>query len=210
MLRKAGIVFLFVQIVGFPIVAGSVHAARFEVGATMAILLSPEAITTYHKMGGGAEIDCVCFPTPHWGVSVGLSYERLTFDADGFADDFRANMPDGGPDELSINGSASLYEISGGLRRYLFASNAGTRVFICGQGLYSYLPIRYETAYTDGSFHYEGTTTAGEREFGLCGGLGVEVPAGEKVRLVFQGFFKSLLYEGDDINLVGVRAGVIL
>jgi hypothetical protein len=139
--------------------------------------------------------------------------------------------------QMETEGSARTIKLGVGVRPYLTAPEAPTQFFLFGNATFNFLSTK--AAFNGGSVNYNdfvngGTSTLtitkddinsilGQSEwnddankFGLGGGLGVEIPAGESVNLIFQGLFNIIFSasEGtdgakDSVTFVGVTAGLV-
>ncbi len=138
---------------------------------------------------------------------------------------------------LQTEGSARAIKLGAGVRPYLTAPEAPTQFFLFANATFNFLTTKTTLgggAVTYNNFLTGGTETLnitkddlnsilGQSEWkddvnklGLGGGLGVEIPAGESVNLIFQGLFNIIFSasEGtdgnkDNVTFVGVTAGVV-
>lgn len=137
---------------------------------------------------------------------------------------------------LDTEGSARTIKLGVGVRPYLTAPEAPTQFFLFGNATYNFLSTK--ASFNGGSVTYNDFISGGSgtldiskndisailgqseweddaNKFGLGGGLGVEIPAGESVNLIFQGLFNIIFSasegeEGDEnVTFVGVTAGVV-
>ena len=138
---------------------------------------------------------------------------------------------------LQTEGSASTIKLGAGVRPYLTAPEAPTQFFLFANATFNFLSTK--TTLNGGAVNYDNFLTGGSEtltltkddltsvlgqsewkddanKFGLGGGLGVEIPAGESINLIFQGLFNIVFSAAeaadggkDNITFVGVTAGVV-
>lgn len=200
--------------------------------------LSPDEFKDYFKIGLSGNVQYVFFPSPNLGIPIFVGYEGFTVDTDAisnlYADQIRAELAGTGVDLVSANfnteGSASTVKLGIGVRPYLTKPEASTQFFLFGSGTFNLL--KAEQKFNDGSYTLRDTFTGqqatfnisaqdlrdagvetdikGEEEkFGLAGGAGIELPAGESVNLIFQGLFNIIFTSDQSTTFIGVTAGVI-
>lgn len=130
---------------------------------------------------------------------------------------------------IEAEGSASAIKFGLGVRPYLSSSESSTQIFLFGTGTFNL--IRQKTQINSGSYTAEDflgnretfplteadiVTIYGAREFkeneekfGLAGGAGIEIPAGESFNLIFQGLFNIIFTKDESTTFLGVTAGLV-
>jgi hypothetical protein len=174
---------------------------QFEVFGGVAIPLAPDYFKDYYKMGFSPHVQYVMFPTQQIGVSFGAAYEFFTFDGDKFMEDYFGDSIDG----LKVEGSASVIELSVGLRPYITPAESSNQIFLFGMATYNFLKDEAEASYGGYSEKY----TNDFNKFGLGAGAGMEIPAGDKFNIILQGIFRFIFTEEEKTNFVGITAGLV-
>jgi len=210
---------------------------QIELYGGVAFPLSPDAFKDVFKMGLSLNAQYVLFPSPSIGIPVFVGYERFTVDADAIGDEFKAAIQAGlagsGLDlvsaDLDVEGSASTVKFGIGIRPYLTKPEASTQIFLFGTGTYNILneKEKFNSAtltirdqfgnqqtgrVTAEDLQNEGAETefkADDNKFGLAGGIGFEIPAGESLNLIIQGLFNVIMTENESTSFVGVTAGLV-
>jgi hypothetical protein len=211
---------------------------QVEIYTGAAFPLSPDEFKNYFKIGLSGNVQYVFFPSPSLGIPLFIGYEGFTVDNNAINDLYVGQLQDGlaplGLDLVSANfstaGNASTVKIGAGLRPYLTKPEAPTQFFLFGSGTFNILtaelkfnggsatarnPVTGQQAtvtFTPQDLRNAGIQTATkseEEKFGVAGGAGIEIPAGESVNLIFQGLFNTIFTTGQSISFIGVTAGVI-
>lgn len=183
---------------------GQGRNAQIELYGGLALPLKPDEFKDYFKNGLSLHGQYVLFPSPRFGISLGAAYERFSFDQDAFLSDLEEAY---GVDlsGVSITGSASIVEFGIGFRPYLTPPESNTQFFLFGMGTYNLL----KTEATVEAFGFSETSKEDDNKFGIAGGAGLEIPAGETLNIIIQGLFRSVFTEGESTSFVGVTAGLV-
>jgi hypothetical protein len=210
--------------------------------------LGPDTFKDFYKIGLSGNAQYVFFPSPNLGIPIFVGYERFTVDADAisnfYTDIVRSEAEAFGLEfvDASFNsaGSAGILKFGIGVRPYLTKPEASTQFFLFGSGTFNLIKDEFE--FKGGSFtvfepsigevsiditpedlEAEGVPSkskSDDQKFGLAGGAGIEIPAGESLNLIFQGLFNVIFtekttdpYTGESVGgattFIGVTAGVI-
>jgi hypothetical protein len=130
---------------------------------------------------------------------------------------------------IDAEGTASAVKFGIGIRPYLSNPESSTQFFLFGTGTFNLLKTKTQInggSYTgrdlfgrESTFQLSDadiTSVYGAKEFkddtekfGLAGGAGIEVPAGESFNLIFQGLFNIIFTEDESTSFLGVTAGVV-
>ncbi len=211
---------------------------QIEFYAGAAFPLSPDEFKDYFKIGLSGNVQYVFFPSPNLGIPIFVGYEGFTVDADAinnlYVEGVRSELDALGLDLVSANfnteGSASTVKLGVGVRPYLTKPEAPTQFFLFGSGTFNFLTA--ELKFNSGSVTARNPVTgqqataqftpqdlrdAGvepenkseDEKFGLAGGAGIEIPAGESINLIFQGLFNVIFTSDQSTTFLGVTAGVI-
>jgi hypothetical protein len=130
---------------------------------------------------------------------------------------------------IDADGSASAIKFGIGVRPYLTSPEAPTQFFLFGTATYNLLKLKSQIK--DGSYVgrdfvgnqqtfnltqqdivniYGGTEfKEDDNKFGLAGGAGLELPAGESLNLIIQGLFNVIFTDEDKTTFIGVTAGLV-
>lgn len=218
--------------------AQTARRGQVELYAGAGFPLSPDEFKDYFKIGLSGNVQYVFFPSPNLGIPIFVGYERFTVDTDAisdlYADQIRAELAGTGVDLVSADftseGNASALKLGIGVRPYLTKPEAPTQFFLFGSGTFNLL--KAEQKFNGGSYTLRDLFTGqqatfnitpqdfrdagvepeikGEEEkFGLAGGAGIEIPAGESINLIFQGLFNIIFTTDQSTTFLGVTAGVI-
>lgn len=200
--RSAIVALLLLVAVGSTFAQG--RNAQLELYGGLALPLSPDDFKDYFKNGLSLHGQYVLFPSPRFGVSIGAAYERFSFDEEALLTDLEDAY---GVDlsGVSIKGSASIVEFGVGFRPYLTAPEANTQFFLFGMGTYNLL----KTEWTLEAFGESLSDDVDDKKFGIAGGAGLEIPAGETLNIILQGLFRSVFTEGESTSFVGLTAGLV-
>jgi hypothetical protein len=212
--------------------------SQIELYAGAGFPLGPDAFKDFYKIGLSGNAQYVFFPSPNLGIPIFVGYERFTVDTDAISNLFVTGLESGlvgtGIDlvsaDFSSEGSASTLKLGIGVRPYLTQPEAPTQFFLFGSGTFNLLKASYE--FTGGTYTLRDTFTGDQQsftitpddfrasgiepsvegddeKFGLAGGAGIELPAGESLNLIFQGLFNIIFTEDESTTFLGVTAGII-
>jgi hypothetical protein len=156
--------------------ASNVFAQRknqIEFYGGAAFPLSPEDFKEYTKVGLSGNAQYVIFPSPRFGVTFNVGYERFSTDNEKFVDAFSTTftgqsasywasqtfVTPGGQIRInpSADISASLIRVGGGIRPYLTAPEANTQFFLLGQANYNIINNNYSA--TDLPYAFDSNTS---------------------------------------------------
>lgn len=233
---------MLVMLVGTSQLFAQARRGQFEIYAGANIPLGPEEFKDYYKMGFSLNGQYVFFPSVRVGIPIFAGYEFFSVNSDAINDDFesalRAELQGSGLElvssNLDVGGSASIIRFGAGVRPYLTAPEASTQFFLFGNATFNILKSKTELnggsiTVTDGinteTVELEGgvSSEGDESKFGLAIGGGIEIPAGEKINLIFQGMANFIFTSSEEIDLgdgttekvggttsfVGITAGII-
>lgn len=190
--------------------AGNVYAQarnpQFEAFGGVAIPLAPDVFKDYYKLGFSGHGQYVMFPSPTVGISFGAAFEMFTFDGDKFLSDLE---DDTGFDLTGYDteGNARVIEFGVGVRPYLTPATASTQFFLFAMGTMNLLHTELTATDPSGTELVSGDDD--ETKFGIAGGAGIEIPAGESMNLIIQGLARSIFADPDNISFIGVTAGLV-
>lgn len=173
---------------------------QIELFGGAAIPLAPQAFKDYYKIGGSLHGQYVIFPSPNLGVSFGLAIEGFTVDQDAVLEDYGLTGTD-----ATVEATASIFEIGVGVRPYLTPQTASTQFFLFGMGTFNALTEEATVTYLGQT----ATAKVDGSKFGIAGGAGFEVPAGEKLNIIVQGLARFIFTEGSTTSFLGVTLGVV-
>ncbi|MCK6621801.1 MAG: hypothetical protein HUU32_12980 [Calditrichaceae bacterium] len=232
---------VLVMLVGASQLFAQARRGQFEIYAGANIPLGPEGFKDYYKMGFSLNGQYVFFPSVRVGIPIFAGYEFFSVNSDAINDDFesalRSVFQGSGLElvssNLDVSGSASIIRFGAGVRPYLTAPEASTQFFLFGNATFNILKSKTElnggsVTVTDGinteTLELEGGSSEGdESKIGLAIGGGIEIPAGEKINLIFQGLANFIFTSSEEIDLgdgttekvggttsfVGITAGII-
>ncbi|MFQ5650895.1 MAG: hypothetical protein ACE5IY_13215 [bacterium] len=161
---------------------------QWELFIGAAVPLGPEGIQDAVKVGVSVHGQYVMFLSPQFGISLGISGEGFTQS-----------------DELSefgIEGELTVAELGFGLRPYLTSMESSLQLYLFGMATYS----RVEATFLDEDLGFE--VNAEESKPGVAFGGGIEIPAGPRFNLLFQGLTRIIFTEGDSFSFIGITGGV--
>lgn len=188
----------------FLVCVGTVSAQnrrnQIELFGGVAIPLAPEEFKNYYKLGGSLHGQYVLFPSPNLGISLGVAVEGFTVDQDAVLEDY--GLVGTG---VEVDATASIVELGVGVRPYLTPATANTQFFLFGMGTYNVLKEKVTATYLGQTE----TVEVDGNEFGVAGGAGFEIPAGEKLNIIIQGLTRFIFTEGSTTSFVGITAGVV-
>lgn len=173
---------------------------QIELFGGVAIPLAPEEFKNYYKLGGSLHGQYVLFPSPNLGISLGVAVEGFTVDQDAVLEDY--GLVGAG---VEVDATASIVELGIGVRPYLTPATANTQFFLFGMGTYNVLKEKVTATYLGQTE----TVEVDGNEFGVAGGAGFEIPAGEKLNIIIQGLTRFIFTEGSTTSFVGITAGVV-
>lgn len=173
---------------------------QIELFGGVAIPLAPEEFKNYYKLGGSLHGQYVLFPSPNLGISLGVAVEGFTVDQDAVLEDY--GLVGTG---VEVDATASIVELGVGVRPYLTPATANTQFFLFGMGTYNVLKEKVTATYLGQTE----TVEVDGNEFGVAGGAGFEIPAGEKLNIIIQGLTRFIFTEGSTTSFVGITAGVV-
>lgn len=173
---------------------------QIELFGGVAIPLAPEEFKSYYKLGGSLHGQYVLFPSPNLGISLGVAVEGFTVDQDAVLEDY--GLVGTG---VEVDATASIVELGVGVRPYLTPATANTQFFLFGMGTYNVLKEKVTATYLGQTE----TVEVDGNEFGVAGGAGLEIPAGEKLNIIIQGLTRFIFTEGSTTSFVGITAGVV-
>lgn len=173
---------------------------QIELFGGVAIPLAPEEFKNYYKLGGSLHGQYVLFPSPNLGISLGVAVEGFTVDQDAVLEDY--GLVGAG---VEVDATASIVELGVGVRPYLTPATANTQFFLFGMGTYNVLKEKVTATYLGQTE----TVEVDGNEFGVAGGAGFEIPAGEKLNIIIQGLTRFIFTEGSTTSFVGITAGVV-
>lgn len=173
---------------------------QIELFGGVAIPLAPEEFKNYYKLGGSLHGQYVLFPSPNLGISLGVAVEGFTVDQDAVLEDY--GLVGSG---VEVDATASIVELGVGVRPYLTPATANTQFFLFGMGTYNVLQEKVTATYLGQTE----TVEVDGNEFGVAGGAGLEIPAGEKLNIIIQGLTRFIFTEGSTTSFVGITAGVV-
>lgn len=212
-------------------VFGQGRLKQFELYAGAAFPLSPDSFKDYTKVGLSANAQYVLFPSPRFGITFNVGFERFTVDEEKFVEEFSREATGETATfwtaSFDINPgadiSANLIRIGGGIRPYLTDPASSMQFFLLGQVNYNIimndfnvtdLPVDFVNdqlfvvTVNDEEFE-EQVEENDENKIGVGGGAGVEIPVGGTTNLIFQGLFNVIFTEDDPTTFVGVTAGIV-
>jgi len=209
---------------------------QIEIYAGAGIPLGPEGFKDYYKIGVSLNAQYVFFLTPSLGIPISAGYELFTVDNDAIGELFSEGLSSyleylgyyNISSELNSEGSASSIRFGIGVRPYLTPPEAPTQIFLFGNATFNLIKQKLEFMggtinYEDDFNYYEDEWTASdledlgvesvmegdENKFGLGGGAGLEIPAGESFNIILQGMFNIIFTEGESTTFLGITAGLV-
>jgi hypothetical protein len=237
-MKRGLLMVMALLLVASQVFAQNARRPQVELYAGAGFPLGPDEFKDYFKIGLSGNVQYVFFPSPNLGIPIFVGYERFTVDTDAinnlYADEIRVELAGTGVDLVSADfnseGNASTLKLGIGVRPYLTKPEAPTQFFLFGSGTFNLL--KAEQKFKGGSFTLRDLGTGqqqtfeltpedlrevgiepdvkgDEEKFGLAGGAGIEIPAGESFNLIFQGLFNIIFTTDQSTTFLGVTAGVI-
>ena len=182
---KISVIFLLMLVFGTSAFSQS-RKNQWEIFFGAAIPTAPDYIKDEFKTGFSLHGQYVMFVSPQLGISLGLAGEGFTV-----SDELK---------DAGIDGQLTVGEVSIGLRPYLTSLEASTQIFLFGMATYNSVKVKFEDDF--------GNEDEGKEEKGgIAFGGGLEIPAGERFNLIFQGLGRVIFTEGDKFSFVTITAG---
>jgi len=202
---------------------------QIELYAGAGFPLGPQEFKDIYKVGFSLNGQYVFFPSPKVGIPIFAGYEFFSVDNNAvnqlFVNELNRELTGTGisvvSSNLDVSGSASIIRFGAGVRPYLSDPTSSTQFFLFGNATYNIIKDKAElkggTVTLEDEFGSTETFTIDEpfseennfNKFGIAGGLGVEIPAGSSLNLIFQGLYNMIFTEGESTSFVGVTAGLV-
>lgn len=211
---------------------------QIELYAGAGFPLRPEGFKDLYKVGLSLNAQYVLFPSPSVGIPMYVGYERFAINNEGVSDLFASVLTDDldrlGRSlldaSLDTQGSSSTIKLGIGTRPYLTSPASSTQLFLFGTGTFNLfratcklnsgsltIKDRLTGSIFTNEFNRAGFAAAGFdpeikvdfEKFGLAGGAGLELPAGESLNLIIQGLFNVIFTDEESTTFIGVTSGLV-